>query len=79
MLFFNELLVHRGIPTGSSDEAHASRLSVVASRSNGLRGRSTTPLGSAWIASCGAKTRFSWALPGVKLLYCADGRRLPDR
>jgi molybdopterin-binding protein len=36
MLFFNELLVHLGIPTGSSDEAHASRLSVVASRSNGL-------------------------------------------
>jgi hypothetical protein len=37
MLFFNELLVHFGIPTGSSDEAHASRLSGVASRSNGLR------------------------------------------
>ena len=77
MLFFNELLVHRGIPTGSSDEAHASRLSVVASRSNGLRAVHDS-LG-AWIASCGAKTRFSWALPGVKLLYCADARRLPDR
>ena len=38
MLFFNELLVHRGIPTGSSDEAHVPRLSVVASRSNGSRG-----------------------------------------
>ena len=78
MLFFNELLVHRGIPTGSSDEAHVPRLSVVASRSNGLKRRSWLAWGG-WIASCGAKTRFSWALPGVKLLYCADGRRLPDR
>jgi len=37
MLFFNELFVHFGVPTGSSDEAHAARLSGVASRSNGLR------------------------------------------
>jgi hypothetical protein len=36
MLFFNKLLVF-GIPTRSSDEAHASRLSGVASRSNGIR------------------------------------------
>jgi hypothetical protein len=34
MLFFNELLVHLGISTGSSDEAHGSRLSGVASRNN---------------------------------------------
>jgi hypothetical protein len=32
MLFFNELLVDFGIPTGSSDEAHESRLSRVVSR-----------------------------------------------
>jgi hypothetical protein len=38
MLFFNELLIHLGIPTGSSDEAPVSRLSGVASRSNGLSG-----------------------------------------
>jgi hypothetical protein len=39
MLFFDELLVHFGIPTGSADEAHTSRLSDVASRSNGLKWR----------------------------------------
>jgi len=39
MLFFNELLVHFRIPAGSSDEAHASRLSGVASRSNGAQVR----------------------------------------
>jgi hypothetical protein len=44
MLLFNELLVHFGIPAGSSDEAHVSRLSGVASRSNGVRWR-YDPLG----------------------------------